>query len=120
MAVAEFGEAIDRFKQEALQTQLTKEEAARSKVTANVNIEIPAASRQSNSTTPSPRDISTASIEVNNTLKLSASEQAHREEALAEVSWPIAVASTKGEVTGVLRCTACLILMEMGVFLKKR
>ena len=56
----------------------------------------------------------------NNTLKLSVSEQAHREEALAEVSWPTAVASTKGEVTGVLRCTACWILMEMGVFLKKR
>ena len=36
----------------------------RTKVTANVSIEIPAASRQSNSTAPSRRDISTVSIEV--------------------------------------------------------
>ena len=56
----------------------------------------------------------------NNTLKLSVSEQAHRKNALAEVSWPTAVAPNKGEVAGVLRCTACLILMGMGVFLRKR
>merc|ERR1712166_856262 len=72
----EFGEAIDRFKQEALRTQMSKEEAARSKVTASVNIEIPAASRQSKSTAPSRRDISTASIDVKaNAREVTAREQ---------------------------------------------